>query len=71
MSTAAVQENTYRIIPDACVGCAQCMKYCPSKAIIEVERKVLYEVVDAECSGCGICVIYCPTDAIVETGCDN
>lgn len=47
---------------DLCIGCAECMKVCPTRAIrIRDERSV--RLLD-QCIGCGECLRVCPAGAI-------
>ncbi len=45
-----------------CVGCGQCVAYCPYDAIIVFGRAGMNE----KCVECGVCVDYCPVCAIAE-----
>lgn len=45
-----------------CVGCENCLSYCPVSAISMTEKKAH---ISAECIGCGECISICPTRAIV------
>jgi NADH-quinone oxidoreductase subunit F len=52
---------SYSIQPEQCLGCGQCLKNCPSKAISE-QGEVC--AIDQElCSRCGICFDVCPPKA--------
>jgi NAD-dependent dihydropyrimidine dehydrogenase PreA subunit len=57
-----------RIDPDICIGCGQCVPYCPMGAIHLTEGGV-FEIDFEECVECGVCLrnADCPTDAIIET----
>ncbi|MEN2996321.1 MAG: NADH-ubiquinone oxidoreductase-F iron-sulfur binding region domain-containing protein [Acetomicrobium sp.] len=50
----------------SCIGCGQCAKMCPAKAISGEVRKP--HVVDAlKCIGCGQCMDICPTNSITSS----
>lgn len=55
-----------QIDPDLCIGCGQCLPYCPVKAI-RLERDVSEIDLD-ECAECGNCLrsADCPVDAIYQ-----
>ena len=58
-----------RIDADTCIGCENCMPYCPMAAI-SLDEDAGYAVIDSdECVECGVCLrsAYCSTEAIVET----
>ena len=46
-----------------CIGCALCLKPCPTDAILGA-HKFLHMVIAADCTGCEKCVPVCPTDCI-------
>lgn len=57
----------------ACIGCGECIKTCPTKAIPESLIGLyshLLEIDKSKCNGCGECVSICPHNAIklVELG---
>ncbi len=54
---------SFRIIPDACVGCGVCRKNCPTDAITG-EMKQTHEIDQSICIRCGICYEKCRFDAI-------
>jgi len=47
-----------------CIGCALCLKVCPTDAIIGAAGQ-LHSVLAADCTGCEKCIPVCPTDCIV------
>ncbi len=46
-----------------CIGCALCLKVCPTDAILGA-NKFLHTVIAADCTGCEKCIPVCPTDCI-------
>jgi electron transport complex protein RnfB len=46
-----------------CIGCALCLKVCPTDAIVGA-HKFLHGVIAADCTGCEKCIPVCPTDCI-------
>lgn len=46
-----------------CIGCALCLKVCPTDAIVGA-NKFLHGVIAADCTGCEKCLPVCPTDCI-------
>jgi len=46
-----------------CIGCALCLKVCPTDAIVGA-HKFLHAVLPADCTGCEKCLPVCPTDCI-------
>jgi len=46
-----------------CIGCALCLKACPTDAIVGA-NKFLHAVIAADCTGCEKCLPVCPTDCI-------
>ena len=47
-----------------CIGCALCLKVCPTDAIVGATGQ-LHTVLPADCTGCEKCLPVCPTDCIV------
>ncbi|MEM2924933.1 MAG: 4Fe-4S binding protein [Methanocellales archaeon] len=47
-------------ISERCVGCGQCIAFCPVNAI-EISGRAK---VNENCINCEICKSYCPLDAI-------
>ena len=46
-----------------CIGCALCLKVCPTDAIVGAD-KFLHSIIAADCTGCEKCLPVCPTDCI-------
>lgn len=46
-----------------CIGCALCLKVCPTDAILGA-AKHLHTVIAVDCTGCEKCLPVCPTDCI-------
>jgi electron transport complex protein RnfB len=46
-----------------CIGCALCLKVCPTDAILGAAHQ-MHTVIAADCTGCDRCVPVCPTDCI-------
>lgn len=46
-----------------CIGCALCLKVCPTDAILGAAKQ-MHTVIAADCTGCEKCVPVCPTDCI-------
>jgi uncharacterized Fe-S center protein len=51
-----------KINQDKCKVCLTCLKNCPAKAIILIEKKV--NIDQNKCIGCGECIVICPHQAI-------
>ena len=54
---------------EKCVGCGNCVKYCPDACILlknrEDEKPTKLAEIDLEfCKGCGVCEQVCPVKAI-------
>jgi Pyruvate/2-oxoacid:ferredoxin oxidoreductase delta subunit len=47
-----------------CVGCGQCVMFCPAEALTALWG--ICEVKKDECTHCLICMSHCPSDAIKE-----
>ena len=52
-----------RIDEAACIGCALCLKACPTDAIVGAATR-MHTVVDDLCTGCELCLPVCPVDCI-------
>ncbi len=53
------------VVEEECVGCGQCVPFCPKEAlrvwgVAELSRE--------DCDDCLVCVEYCPVGALVVTG---
>jgi electron transport complex protein RnfB len=51
----------------ACIGCALCLKACPTDAILGAAKR-MHTVIDAACTGCELCIPVCPVDCISLVG---
>ncbi len=52
------------IIDEAeCIGCAKCLKPCPTDAIIGA-NKFMHSVLPQYCTACELCIPACPVDCI-------
>ncbi len=47
----------------ACIGCAKCLKPCPTDAIIGA-NKFMHTVLPQFCTACELCIPACPVDCI-------
>ncbi|MCE9661408.1 MAG: RnfABCDGE type electron transport complex subunit B [Burkholderiales bacterium] len=55
-AVAAIDES-------ACIGCALCLKACPTDAILGSATR-MHTVVASLCTGCELCLPVCPVDCI-------
>lgn len=46
-----------------CIGCAHCVKRCPTDAIVGASKQI-HTVFQEACMGCGLCVEVCPTECL-------
>lgn len=55
-------------INEECVGCEQCLPYCPMEAISMDEEEAVAIIIPDECVECGVCFRskVCPVDAFEE-----
>ena len=51
------------IIEAECIGCAKCLKACPTDAIVGA-NKFMHSVIAELCTGCELCIAPCPVDCI-------
>ncbi len=60
-----------RIRARDCIGCAWCVRVCPTDAIAGAPKH-LHGIVEERCTGCALCLPACPMDAIdmIENGRD-
>ena len=60
-----------RIRARDCIGCAWCVRVCPTDAIAG-SPKHLHGILEEHCTGCALCLPACPMDAIdmIENGLD-
>ena len=61
---------TYKVIPEKCVNCGDCLEACKDNAIVG-EKRVSYrsgylpfEIADERCTRCDECIKVCKYDAI-------
>lgn len=55
--------HALRILHDVCIGCAHCMRVCPTEALRVQNGKA--ELYPNRCIDCGECFRVCPTHAII------
>lgn len=55
--------HALKIDPDLCIGCANCMRVCPTEAIRVKNGKARLE--PNRCIDCGECYRHCPVNAII------
>ena len=48
---------------ERCIGCAKCLKPCPTDAIVGA-NKFMHSIISDDCTGCEKCVPACPVDCI-------
>ncbi|HCS40149.1 MAG TPA: 4Fe-4S ferredoxin [Anaerolineaceae bacterium] len=55
---------------DTCIGCGQCVQYCPVRAITMTDQSFALIAFD-DCVECGVCLRNsdCPTDSIEQNDC--
>jgi electron transport complex protein RnfB len=52
-----------RVDEDECIGCARCIKLCPTDALVGAPKMIHAVVADA-CIACAKCVEVCPTECL-------
>jgi electron transport complex protein RnfB len=64
LSCGTTQPHRVAVIDEAtCIGCAKCLKPCPTDAIIGAS-KLMHSVMPQFCSACELCIPACPVDCI-------
>lgn len=64
LSCGTTQPHRVAVIDEAtCIGCAKCLKPCPTDAIIGAS-KLMHSVMPQFCSACELCIPVCPVDCI-------
>jgi NADH-quinone oxidoreductase subunit F len=53
----------YQILPEKCVGCGLCMRYC-AVAAISGDKKKPHQIDPGKCVRCGLCISTCKIGAI-------
>lgn len=51
------------VAESACIGCAACLKVCPTGALVGATKQV-HSVLESLCTGCGKCIEACPVPCI-------
>jgi len=54
----------YVVVPEKCIGCTICKKFCPANCITG-EVKAVHEIDQSECIKCGVCLEKCKFNAII------
>jgi len=49
---------------EICIGCARCLKVCPTDAIIGAPKQIHTVIKDA-CTSCAACTKVCPTESLL------
>ena len=70
MEAIPVKQTQIAILEDNCVGCGECVKYCPMSVFEVVNRKAVPIQQDI-CLECGTCIRNCPEKAIRIAGLDE
>lgn len=52
------------VIPEACIGCGECLEPCPMDAMTQNDDNIAV-VDDQQCIGCGLCSSHCPEKAVM------
>ena len=67
MEAIPVKETIITVIEDKCVGCGECVKYCPM-SVFEVLNRKAVPIEQDICLECGTCIRNCPEKAIKIDG---
>ena len=70
METIPIKETHITILEDKCVGCGECVKYCPM-SVFEVLNRKAVPIEQDICLECGTCIRNCPENAIQINGLDE
>lgn len=67
--TGSWRNFTPEVDTEKCIGCGNCVKYCPDGCILFKDREdgkptKLAEIDPEFCKGCGVCAQVCPVKAI-------
>ncbi|NBG87964.1 thiamine pyrophosphate-dependent enzyme [Isachenkonia alkalipeptolytica] len=66
-----IQENTFYVNPNVCIGCRNCIKTnCPPIRMKKYHNidKLKSSIDPSMCAGCSVCAQVCPVDAIQPKG---
>ena len=65
--TVVKGSNKARVDEAKCLGCGNCVHYCPYEAA-SLRSPGIASIDEEKCMGCGICLAYCPNFAITLEG---
>lgn len=66
LDTSCGEHTPHRVAfidENECIGCAKCLKPCPTDAIVGA-NKFMHTVIAELCTGCELCIPPCPVDCI-------